>query len=155
MKIKTILLTLFFLPLQLILLPLLAVYLNSLFNLPVFLNSVLRAIGLSSIIAGLMLFAYCSGLFKVFGKGTPAPIEPPKELVVQGVYKYTRNPMYIAYMMIWYGEFLAFGQLLLLFYAITMTFIIRLFLVFYEEKALLKKFGESYKDYCKKVPRWL
>jgi protein-S-isoprenylcysteine O-methyltransferase Ste14 len=133
----------------------LLIYLNSLFNLPVFSNSVLKIMGLLLIVLGIVVISYCFGLFKIFGKGTPVPIEPPKELVIQGIYKHTRNPIYIAYMLIWFGEFFIFGKLLLLFYAIALMFIIHLGVVFYEEKSLLKRFGGGYNNYCKKVPRWL
>lgn len=155
MKFKSFLLALFVFSIQFILLPLLFVYLNSLFNLPVYSNLTLKIIGLSLIVLGILIFSYCFGLFKIFGKGTPVPIEPPKELVIQGIYKYTRNPIFIAYILIWYGLFFILGHLLLLFSAIVLMFIIHLGVVFYEEKSLMKRFGESYKDYCKKVPRWL
>jgi len=155
MRFKSFLLTLFVFSLKFVFLPLLFIYLNSLFNLPVFSNLALKIIGLLLIISGIVMIFYCFGLFKSFGKGTPVPIEPPKELVIQGIYRYTRNPMYIAYILILYGIFFIFGELFLLFYAITFSFIVHLIVVFYEEKVLQKRFGENYNDYCKKVPRWL
>ena len=155
MKFKSFLLTLLVASLKFILFPLLFIYLNSLFNLPVFSNIALKIIGILLIVAGIAIFSYCFGLFKIFGKGTPVPIEPPKELVIQGIYKYTRNPMYMVYMLILYGEFFILGELLLLLYAIIFMLVVHLLVVFWEEKTLQKRFGESYKNYCKKVPRWL
>ena len=155
MRLKSFLLALIVLLLQFVVLPGLFIYLNSLFNLPVFFNFILKTIGFVLIVIGFMLFSYCFGLFKLLGKGTPVPIEPPKELVVEGIYKYSRNPIFIAYILIWWGEFFVFGQLLLLFLAILLMLCLHLGAIFIEEKTLRKRFGESYINYCKKVPRWL
>ncbi|VVA44202.1 conserved hypothetical protein [Candidatus Roizmanbacteria bacterium] len=104
---------------------------------------------------GAGLFLYCSRLFLIFGKGTPVPVEPPKKLVVSGLYKYTRNPIYIGYFMILQGEFLFFGEFLLLIYFFLAIIGINIYVIFHEEPILKKRFGKSYQEYFKKIPRWL
>jgi len=94
-------------------------------------------------------------MFIKIGGGTPAPIEPPKELVIKGIYRFTRNPIYIGYFLILLGEFFIFGYLLLLFYFIAMLVFMQIYVVYIEEPKLKKRFGEAYKDYMKNVPRWL
>jgi len=93
--------------------------------------------------------------FALRGKGTPAPIDPPKTLVVEGPYRVVRNPMYWAVTFVMLGEALAFrsatlAELAMAFFAGTM-----LFVLLYEEPALRRKFGAEYEAYCRQVPRWL
>ena len=89
------------------------------------------------------------------GRGTPAPIDPPKELVVAGFYRYVRNPMYFGVLMMLIGHFLWFGFWWLLAYTAFAFLITHLFVTSYEEPTLKKKFGAAYEDYLKKVPRWI
>ena len=89
------------------------------------------------------------------GRGTPAPIDPPKELVAVGFYRYVRNPMYDAILAINIGHFLWFGYSNLLLYAIAVFVAFDLFVLFYEEPTLRRKFGAAYEDYCRRVPRWI
>lgn len=93
--------------------------------------------------------------FLIQGRGTPAPIDPPKELVVAGFYRYVRNPMYFGVLMILIGHFLWFGFWWLLAYTAFAFLITHLFVTSYEEPTLKKKFGAAYEDYLKKVPRWI
>ena len=138
-----------------ILLPYFFLLLSIYLFLPIYSFFILKIFGIILILFGLCLFSYCSGLFFIVGKGTPAPIEPPKKLVVEGLYKYTRNPIYIGYFMILLGEFLFFGQFLLLIYFFLAIIGINMYAVFHEEPILKKRFGKSYKEYFKKIPRWL
>ena len=101
------------------------------------------------------LLLQCIWRFAVYGKGTLASIDPPKHLVVCGIYKYTRNPMYIAVISVLISEVILFKNLHLLIYLIIGTIILHLFVVFYEEPRLSNQFGEDYKRYCKSVPRWM
>ena len=155
MKITSILLGLLIGTTFFILLPYFFILLSIYLFLPIYSFFILKIFGIILILFGLCLFSYCSGLFFIFGKGTPAPIEPPKKLVVEGLYKYTRNPIYIGYFMILLGEFLFFGQFLLLIYFFLTIIGINMYVIFHEEPILKKRFGKSYKEYFKKIPRWL
>ena len=88
------------------------------------------------------------------GRGTPAPIDPPRELVAIGFYRYVRNPMYVAVLAIILGHFLWFGYWNLLIYAIFVFVAFHTFVTFYEEPTLKRNFGAAYEDYVKQVPRW-
>jgi protein-S-isoprenylcysteine O-methyltransferase Ste14 len=89
------------------------------------------------------------------GKGTPAPIAPPKNLVIKGLYKHVRNPQYVGILAILFGEALVFQSATLLVYATPVFLIFHTAIVYYEEPTLRRKFGESYRLYCDTVPRWI
>ncbi len=111
--------------------------------------------GWALIAAGAGLAVYCSGLFRRLGGGTPVPIEPPTRLVVAGLYRYTRNPMYVADLAILIGIFGVRGEAALLLYAGVFSAFIQLWLVLHEEPVLVKRFGADYEDYRGRLPRWL
>ncbi|MCP4407399.1 MAG: isoprenylcysteine carboxylmethyltransferase family protein [Gammaproteobacteria bacterium] len=90
-----------------------------------------------------------------FGRGTPAPIDAPKQLVVRGLYRYTRNPMYLGILTIILGWATLFKSFNLVFYAVCVVSCFHLFIIFYEEPHLQKIFGQAYDQYCAKVGRWL
>ena len=98
---------------------------------------------------------WCFWDFLVKGKGTPAPIDPPKELVVSGLYNYVRNPMYVGVELMLIGHFLWFGFWNLLVYAAFFFAAFYIFVLLYEEPTLKKKFGAAYEEYLKRVPRWI
>jgi len=104
---------------------------------------------------GVIILLWSFWNFLVQGRGTPAPIDPPKELVAVGFYRYIRNPMYTAVASINIGYFLWFGYWSLLIYACAAFIIMHTFVVLYEEPNLKKKFGTSYEDYLQQVPRWI
>lgn len=139
----------------LVLFPYLLIQLNFYFDLLAWHNTFLTFTGSLFIIGGASLFFYCSGLFYRWGRGTPAPIEPPKRLVSKGIYEYTRNPMYLGYFSIIWGEFLFFGGLLLLGYFLFVVALINRYLILVEEPKLVKRFGFRYVDYMQRVPRWV
>lgn len=89
------------------------------------------------------------------GRGTPAPIDPPKDLVAVGFYRYVRNPMYVGIMAMNIGHFLWFGYWNLLVYAVLVFLAFHTFVTLYEEPTLKHMFGGAYEDYCKQVPRWI
>lgn len=93
--------------------------------------------------------------FTMKGRGTPLPVDPPKELVVTGPYRYVRNPIYVGAASIFLGHFLWFGYWALLLYAAFAFLGVHFFIVLYEEPALKKRFGTAYEEYLRKVPRWL
>jgi protein-S-isoprenylcysteine O-methyltransferase Ste14 len=104
---------------------------------------------------GLMVLLWSFWDFLMKGRGTPAPIDPPKELVATGFYRYVRNPMYVGILSILLAHFLWFGYWGLLIYSAAIFTAFHLFVTGYEEPNLRKKFGSSYEDYCKSVPRWI
>lgn len=89
------------------------------------------------------------------GRGTPAPIDPPKELVLTGFYQYVRNPMYVGVILILIGHFLWLGFWYILAYTVIAFIIVHLFVTLYEEPVLRMKFGEAYEEYLRRVPRWI
>ena len=111
--------------------------------------------GLIPILLGVLIYLWCAWDFIAAGKGTPAPIDPPRNLVARGLYRHMRNPMYAGITLILIGESVLFGSLNMLFYAYGVFLLFNIFIVFYEEPALKRKFGERYGDYCEMVPRWV
>jgi protein-S-isoprenylcysteine O-methyltransferase Ste14 len=89
------------------------------------------------------------------GRGTLAPVDPPKQLVVQGLYRYVRNPMYVGALLALFGQAAFFKSSSLLWYAAAFFVWVHLFVVFHEEPTLRRRFGSSYERYCLTVNRWL
>jgi protein-S-isoprenylcysteine O-methyltransferase Ste14 len=116
---------------------------------------VFRYFGVILILIGATFYFRCAWDFTFTGRGTPAPIDPPKELVVKGLYRYVRNPMYVGVVTLLVGEAILFGSRALFVYAAAAFVIYHLFVVLYEEPVLRRKFGESYRNYCATVPRWI
>jgi protein-S-isoprenylcysteine O-methyltransferase Ste14 len=114
-----------------------------------------RYAGLIGMVIGAGIYLWCAWDFTFAGKGTPAPIDPPKELVVRGPYKYVRNPMYVGVLSAVIGQAVWFESRVLFLYALICFLLFCCFVVFFEEPALRTKFGDSYQDYCKRVPRWI
>lgn len=113
-----------------------------------------RIVGVALIAAGLAALVNSFYLFVAEGRGTPAPVMPPTELVVHGLYRYVRNPMYVALVMIVTGQALLLGRFILLAYAAVLWVVFHLFVVLYEEPKLRRTFGPSYEAYRAAVPRW-
>jgi protein-S-isoprenylcysteine O-methyltransferase Ste14 len=114
-----------------------------------------RYTGLLPIIVGACIELWCAWDFATKGRGTPAPFDPPKELVARGLYAYVRNPMYVGVMSILLGEALLCAARTLLWYAAAVFVGFNLFVLLYEEPTLRHKFGAAYERYCAAVPRWL
>ena len=104
---------------------------------------------------GAALYAWCVWDFARFGRGTPAPIDAPKALVVRGPYRVTRNPMYVAVLAVILGQALLFRSAALVAYAFGVGTCFHLFVTLYEEPHLRAEFGGSYEAYRARVPRWL
>lgn len=117
--------------------------------------SIFRFIGLIPIALGASFYLWCAWDFTFAGRGTPAPFDPPKEMVVRGLYRYVRNPMYVAALLVLTGEAILFESVLILIYAAIVFSVFHLWVFFYEEPTLRRKFGESYEKYCMKVSRWI
>jgi protein-S-isoprenylcysteine O-methyltransferase Ste14 len=105
-------------------------------------------------LAGVALLLRCVWDFAAQGRGTLAPIDPPRELVVRGPYRRTRNPMYNGVIAVLLGEAGLFRSVPLLEYALAIFVMFHLFVVLYEEPALASRFGDSYESYRRAVPRW-
>ena len=116
---------------------------------------VLRLFGLLPLSAGVTVYLWCAWDFARSGKGTPAPYDPPQFLVTRGLYRFTRNPIYVGVGLIIVGEALLFDSIPLLGYAVLLLSLFHLRVVRYEEPRLRTKFGTDYQQYCLAVPRWL
>ncbi len=112
-------------------------------------------LGLLCLVAGASIYFRCAWEFAVRGLGTPAPIAPTKFLVVSGLHRYVRNPMYLGVALVILGEAALFRAPHLVKYAALMLLIAHFFVVFYEEPTLRRQFGESYEEYKHTVPRWI
>jgi protein-S-isoprenylcysteine O-methyltransferase Ste14 len=104
---------------------------------------------------GVIVLLWCFWDFLAKGRGTPAPIDPPKELVVTGLYNYVRNPMYVGVLVIVMGHFLWFKAVWMILYGAVVYLAFHLFVTLYEEPHLKKTFGADYEVYVGRVPRWI
>jgi protein-S-isoprenylcysteine O-methyltransferase Ste14 len=114
-----------------------------------------QAIGLVSISLGVVLLASCILEFARAGRGTLAPVDAPRKLVVRGLYRYVRNPMYLSVTGIVLGEALMARSGPLLLYWAGFFAAANLFVIAYEEPALRRRFGDPYTRYTERVGRWL
>ncbi len=112
-------------------------------------------LGIAIFIFGLVVLGECIIRFPREGKGTISPADPTKKLVVKGLYKYSRNPMYIGAMLALVGEAFFFQSGGLWTYVVFVFIGFNIFVLAHEEPRLRKVFGEEYIEYCKKVRRWL
>ncbi len=114
----------------------------------------LRVAGVALIVAGAGFLLHAFARFVLEGIGTPAPVAAPGRLVVGGVYRYVRNPMYIAVTATIVGQALLLGQFGLIGYAALFLAVTAAFVRFYEEPELTRRFGAEYAEYCRAVPGW-
>jgi protein-S-isoprenylcysteine O-methyltransferase Ste14 len=120
-------------------------------------------LGLASgrVLGGLLLALGVAGLVDSFarfvkqGRGTPAPIAPTEYLVISGLYRYARNPMYISVVSAVVGQALLLGNVDLLRYAAIVWLLVHAFVIAYEEPTLRERYGDAYDSYRAHVPRWL
>ena len=108
-------------------------------------------------IVGFAIALRCVWDFGWTGRGTPAPMVPPKRLVVVGFYRYVRNPMYLGFFVGWAGLWIVFGRadLTAILLAVVAVLSTNLFVRLYEEPTLQRKFGADYVEYCRHVRRWI
>jgi len=107
------------------------------------------------IAAGMALSVWCAWNFAAVGRGTPGPWDAPSRVVAAGPYRWVRNPIYIAALLIVLGEAWLFMSPGLLAYAAAMAVFFHLFVTGYEERTLRRRFGRSYLEYRQAVPRWM
>jgi len=114
-----------------------------------------RILGMALLVTGGILALMCVGLFIVRGRGTPAIFDAPRAFVAVGPYRYVRNPMHIGALMVLTGFGLSERSLSIIVFSLLWLIIIQLFVVYFEEPGLKERFGASYGEYCKAVPRWI
>jgi protein-S-isoprenylcysteine O-methyltransferase Ste14 len=114
-----------------------------------------QLLGLLGVGAGAALLGMSVWEFASSGRGTLSPVDPPQELVVRGLYRYVRNPMYLGVTTILLGEALLGRSRGLLIYWAAWFALANLFVMLYEEPALRRRFGPSYDEYARRVSRWL
>jgi protein-S-isoprenylcysteine O-methyltransferase Ste14 len=112
-------------------------------------------LGLALLGSGVVALLWCVRDFYHSGKGTLAPWDPPKVLVVVGLYRHTRNPMYVAVSLVLLGWALSFASTDLLVYAALVMLAFQIRVVLGEEPWLARTFGEQWEQYRRQVPRWL
>ena len=125
---------------------------NNLFNKP---WQLYQFSGFLVFVGGFLIMLICIISFAVKGRGTLSPADPTKKLVVTGLYRYSRNPMYIGVVMILTGEAIFFQSVSLWIYLLLVNIGFNIFILLHEEPRLQKDFGEEYKKYCQKVRRWI
>ena len=118
-------------------------------------RALLSVAGGALITVGAAALVECFARFALVGRGTPSPASPTTSLVVSGLYRYTRNPMYVAVAMLLIGQTLLFGSPALLTYTVIVWLAAHTFVVSYEEPTLRRHYGPAYDDYCAHVPRWI
>jgi protein-S-isoprenylcysteine O-methyltransferase Ste14 len=116
--------------------------------------SPLRVVGVFLLAAGLVVLLHAFGRFVSEGLGTPAPVAPTERLVVGGLYRYVRNPMYVAVAATIFGQALILGQPVLLLYGAAFAVVVASFVRWYEEPTLRRRFGHQYEGYRRAVPAW-
>ncbi len=117
--------------------------------------SAMRLLGLLLIAAALPVLLDSFSRFALQGGGTPAPVFPTQHLVVSGLFRYVRNPMYVAVAMVIFGQGLFFGSIRVLEYGVAVWAAFFLFVLLYEEPTLRATYGREYEEFCANVPRWI
>lgn len=114
-----------------------------------------RWLGAILLLAGVAVVLDSFVRFALQGLGTPAPVLPTKHLVITGLYRYVRNPMYVGVAAAIFGQALLFGSSKLFIYGALVWLAVHLFVCFYEEPTLRRTFGEEYEAFFREVPRWI
>ncbi len=107
------------------------------------------------LLSGALIYTWCIWDFATFGRGTPAPIDPPTRLVIRGLYRFSRNPMYVGVLTLIAGWSLLFLSSSIALYGAAVGVGFHLFIRHYEEPKLLELFGDEYREYRKRVRRWV
>ena len=115
----------------------------------------LAILAATMVVAGWTVLLVCAREFARAGRGTPAPYDPPRSLVTTGLYRFTRNPMYVGVATAIFGQAIWFHSRDTVIYGIAMVVMFHLAILIYEEPRLTRVFGQQYLDYMKSVPRWI
>jgi protein-S-isoprenylcysteine O-methyltransferase Ste14 len=121
---------------------------------PLLAFSPFRGMGVLLVCAGVPVLLDSFIRFALQGVGTPAPVAPTRHLVVTGLYRRVRNPMYVAVVSIVVGQGLFFASVHVLEYGLVLWLVMHLFVVGYEEPTLRETFGTEYEQFCAEVHRW-
>jgi len=124
-------------------------------GLPMPLNLIAAAIGLAFGATGLILAAGAIRRFSTEGQGTLAPWDPPRKLVVRGIYRYVRNPMISGVLSILAGEAIFFGSMAIFKWFVFFAVLNAIYMPLWEEPGLAARFGQDYLSYKNHVPRWI
>lgn len=116
---------------------------------------VAQVVGAILVAAGVAVILHAFARFVLDGLGTPVPAAPPRRLVVSGLYRYVRNPMYVALVTASLGQALLFGQSVLLDYAVLVWLITAAYVYLREEPVLVRRFGADYEEYRRHVRAWI
>ena len=135
--------------------PALLIFWNNQLGLPVYGNSVIRILGGVIFMVGLISTLLIVNEHFKTGRVTPVAVEKPLKFIATGLYRYSRNPMYLTILLTFFGGWLFFGHLLLLIYVLLAIPAVNLIVIYKEEPELKKIFGKEYVEYLKRVPRWL
>lgn len=122
---------------------------------PLFQISLFRFVGVVLITLGVLVLLDSFARFAMEGMGTPAPVFPTRDLIVSGLYRYVRNPMYIAVVSTILGQALLLGNVVLVGYGGIVWALFHVFVLAYEEPTLRSSFGSQYENYSTGVPRWI
>jgi len=106
------------------------------------------------VISGVVMWIHCLGVFSHKGRGTPLMLDAPQNLVTSGLFSIVRNPIMIAELMVLWGEVIFFSNPGMLMYAVMVSGIAHMLVVYVEEPELKGRFGKEYEKYCQQVPRW-
>jgi protein-S-isoprenylcysteine O-methyltransferase Ste14 len=113
-----------------------------------------QAVGVALIVSGGLVLLSAFARFVTEGLGTPAPVAPTQRLVIGGLYRHVRNPMYLAVLALIVGQALVLARLILVAYAALVAIAFVVFVRGYEEPTLCRCFGDAYEDYRRAVPGW-
>jgi len=122
---------------------------------PLFELGIFRHLAFPLWIIGTLIIIWCSIDIIRKGRGTPAHLDPPKILIVNGLYRHVRNPIYFGALLVELGYITWFGSTWMMVYFLLFALAFHILIVFIEEPILRHKFGADYDEYAKSVPRWI
>lgn len=117
--------------------------------------TVAHLLGGTMILLGASVVLICILRFATEGRGTLSPLDPTKKLVAHGLYRYSRNPMYVGMMILLFGEALFWWSPALFVYGVVVFLSFNLFIILHEEPRCRRVFGTEYDEYCARVRRWV
>ncbi|NJN80466.1 MAG: isoprenylcysteine carboxylmethyltransferase family protein [Anaerolineales bacterium] len=121
----------------------------------VFNTNILSYLAIPFFLIGTIIIIWCSVDMVKKGLGTPAHVDPPKKLIINGLYHYVRNPIYLGALLVLLGYILWFGSGLMVIYFFLFLLAYQILITLIEEPVLRNMFGKGYEEYCQKVPRWI
>jgi len=130
-------------------------YRISLADRPIFEPGMFRYLAFPLWLVGTLIIIWCSVTIIRKGRGTPAHIDPPKILIVNGLYRHVRNPIYVGALLVQLGYIIWFTSRIMIIYFLLFILAFHILIVFIEEPILRNAFGAAYDEYTKSVPRWI